>query len=215
MTAYSVRSMPRPATFCGSIRPFQGSTGCRCRSRLTARIYLRAVRLGCRCGSDAERPQSVVPRKISGRAARRGSLCFCREVALPSTGFLRMKPGDAVPFIALLRSRRDLAPAAVRGSAADVSNGRQTGRSAGEKRTGCKIRERGMVEYRSSPASETLGQSSLIREAPYRPRSGRVAFFATQKSGFSAVGTAGSFSVLYLCGFSAQTCSGQSRKTRR
>jgi putative ABC transport system substrate-binding protein len=36
-----------------------------------------------------------------------------------------------------------------------------------------------------------------------------------QKSGLSAVGTAGSFSVPYLCGFSAQTCSGQSRKTRR
>lgn len=36
-----------------------------------------------------------------------------------------------------------------------------------------------------------------------------------QKSGLSAVGTAASFSVLYLCGFSAQACSGHSRKTRR
>jgi hypothetical protein len=36
-----------------------------------------------------------------------------------------------------------------------------------------------------------------------------------QKSGLTAVGTAASFSVPYRYGFSAQTRSGQSRKTRR
>jgi hypothetical protein len=36
-----------------------------------------------------------------------------------------------------------------------------------------------------------------------------------QKFGLSAVGTAASFSVPYLCGFSEQTLSGQSRNTRR
>jgi hypothetical protein len=53
----------------------------------------------------------------------------------------------------------------------------------------------------------------------HRRCSGRVAvnagFYSCQKSGLSAVGTAASFSVPYLCGFSAQTFSGQSRNMRR
>jgi len=43
----------------------------------------------------------------------------------------------------------------------------------------------------------------------------RSTLSCTQKSGLSAVGSAASFSVPYLCGFSAQTFSGQPRNTRR
>jgi hypothetical protein len=53
--------------------------------------------------------------------------------------------------------------------------------------------------------------------APAGRRSGWVALNAgcAQKSGLPAIGTVASFSVPYLCGFSAQTFSGQSRDTRR
>jgi hypothetical protein len=50
------------------------------------------------------------------------------------------------------------------------------------------------------------GQPTLEMRADTRCR---------QKSGLTAVGTAASFSVPYRYGFSAQTRSGQSRKTRR
>ena len=57
--------------------------------------------------------------------------------------------------------------------------------------------------------------SSLPTKASQVGRNGHRWICNSQKSGLSAVGTAASFSVPYLCGFSAQTCSGQSRKTRR
>jgi hypothetical protein len=55
-----------------------------------------------------------------------------------------------------------------------------------------------------------------LGSVPAGSASGRVAvnagFYSCQKSGLSAVGTAASFSVPYLCGFSAQTFSGQSQE---
>jgi hypothetical protein len=73
--------------------------------------------------------------------------------------------------------------------------------------------------FRSSRdlASHRSNAAMHMQAAPPRllgPRGGQRRF-CTQKSSLSAVGTAASFSVPYLCGFSAQTFSGQPRNTRR